>query len=61
MHFGFVFIGRWVERASDASETIVSISSDGRVTQWSVKKGLEFADLMKLKRAEKKRRGVGRG
>jgi WD40 repeat protein len=35
----------------------VSISTDGRVTQWSIAKGLEFSDLMKLKRMA--RRGAG--
>ena len=32
---------KWVE-PSDSVESIVSVSSDGRVTQWSIKKGLEY-------------------
>lgn len=32
----------------------MSISTDGRVTQWSIAKGLEFVDLMKLKRIPRK-------
>ncbi len=32
-------------------QVLVSVSTDGRVTQWSIKKGLEFVDLMKYSRA----------
>ena len=31
-------------------EALVSISGDGRVIEWSMKKGLEFTELMQLKR-----------
>ena len=45
---------KWVERekgtVEDRGEVLVSASGDGRVTQWSISKGFEFADLMKLKR-----------
>jgi hypothetical protein len=36
------------------SENLVSISTDGRVTQWSIKKGLEHQDLMRLKRLHRR-------
>lgn len=45
---------RWNKRGPDRDETLVSISTDGRVTQWSLKKGLEYIDLMKLKRVARK-------
>lgn len=41
---------QWVE-LGDRGEKIISISTDGRVTQWSLTKGLEFNDLMRLKKA----------
>lgn len=34
----------------DKNENLVSISVDGRVLQWSVRKGFESSQLMKLKR-----------
>lgn len=40
----------WGDSNSERGETLVSISTDGRVTQWSIKKGLEHTDLMRLKR-----------
>ena len=45
----------WVNQGKDGQgaergEMLVSISSDGRVTKWDMKKGLENQDLMKLKR-----------
>jgi len=45
---------RWLDRGPERDEPLVSISTDGRVTQWSIAKGLEFADLMKLKRVPRK-------
>lgn len=45
---------RWVERekgtGEEKGELLISSSADGRVTQWSIRKGFEFMDLMKLKR-----------
>eukprot|EP00164_Ancoracysta_twista_P005386 GFYU01007369.1.p1 GENE.GFYU01007369.1~~GFYU01007369.1.p1 ORF type:complete len:788 (-),score=235.39 GFYU01007369.1:56-2419(-) len=55
---------QWVSKANEGRETLVSISTDGRVTRWSLKKGLEFADLMKLKRVTsqaKNREGKSEG
>ena len=40
----------WGDSNGERGETLVSISTDGRVTQWSIKKGLEHNDLMRLKR-----------
>ena len=39
---------KWVEREgvigddSTSAETLVTVSTDGRVTQWMIRKGLEF-------------------
>lgn len=45
---------KWIEKergsGEDRAEVLVSISTDGRVTQWSIRKGFESYDLMKLKR-----------
>jgi len=41
---------KWVDHGPERGEALVSISTDGRVTQWNMKKGLEHADLMVLKR-----------
>ncbi|KAJ3257625.1 WD repeat-containing protein 78 [Boothiomyces macroporosus] len=52
---------KWVERERVAGdeqskgETLVSVSTDGRVTQWMIRKGLEFTDLMVLKRMTKQK------
>ena len=40
---------KWTDTGNVAS-TLVSISTDGRVTRWKIAKGLEHNDLMKLKR-----------
>ena len=34
----------------DKAELLVSVSADGQVLQWTIRKGLEAAQLMKLKR-----------
>eukprot|EP01137_Pigoraptor_chileana_P023875 Opistho-2@90917 len=58
---------KWVERervtGEERGELLVSISTDGRVTQWSIRKGFEFSDLMKLKRvgSRSKQNGGGAG
>lgn len=41
---------KWLDRGADRDEVLISISTDGRVTQWSITKGLEYTDLMMLKR-----------
>lgn len=54
-HTAAIWQTEWVERGLGASgeeksEHLISISADGRVTQWSIRKGFENIDLMKLKR-----------
>jgi len=45
---------RWIDRGPERDEPLISVSTDGRVTQWSIAKGLEFTDLMKLRRVPRK-------
>lgn len=45
---------KWLDRGADRDEVLISISTDGRVTQWSITKGLEYTDLMMLKRVARK-------
>ncbi len=45
---------QWIDRGHERDEPLVSISTDGRVTQWSIAKGLEYSDLMALKRVPRK-------
>eukprot|EP01029_Cantina_marsupialis_P028200 TRINITY_DN775851_c0_g1_i1.p1 TRINITY_DN775851_c0_g1~~TRINITY_DN775851_c0_g1_i1.p1 ORF type:complete len:757 (+),score=150.43 TRINITY_DN775851_c0_g1_i1:115-2385(+) len=49
-HSSPVWQVEWVDDGPDKGESLVSISSDGRVTRWSIKKGLVHNDLMVLKR-----------
>jgi WD40 repeat protein len=49
-HTGPVWELRWVDQNSERGEKLVSISSDGRITQWMMKKGLDHTDLFKLKK-----------
>eukprot|EP00057_Strongylocentrotus_purpuratus_P025727 XP_011680201.1 PREDICTED: WD repeat-containing protein 78 [Strongylocentrotus purpuratus] len=49
---------QWVEKERGSSndervEVLVSISTDGRVAQWQIRKGFESAELMKLKKTAK--------
>lgn len=48
-HTDIVWDVKWVEKQSK-DECLVSVSGDGRVIEWSLKKGLEFNELMQLKR-----------
>lgn len=41
---------KWVPRGTERIETLVSVSSDGKVLQWTIKKGLLVQCLMKLVR-----------
>ncbi|XP_066547950.1 dynein axonemal intermediate chain 4 isoform X2 [Amia ocellicauda] len=57
---------RWVEdrgpSGEDKGETLVSVSADGRISKWYLRKGLDCMDLMKLKRTrpnEKAKRAAG--
>ena len=52
-HSDAVWEVQWVSKggkSTDKGEGLVSISSDGRIVEWSMKKGLEYTDLMNLKR-----------
>jgi len=49
-HMDAVWQVQWVDKGSERGESLVSISTDGRVTEWSTKKGLTFTDLILLKR-----------
>ena len=57
-HLDPVWKVRWVEAGAPAS-TLVSVSTDGRVTRWDTAKGLEFDDLMKLKRTARREAQAG--
>jgi hypothetical protein len=46
------------ENAQNEMEVLVSISSDGRVTQWMIRKGFESTDYLKLKRIATKNSSV---
>ena len=48
---------KWVDHGAERGEVLISISTDGRVTQWNMKKGLEHADLMVLKRVSAPNKG----
>ena len=49
-HTDIVWEVKWIERSNDKNEMIVSISSDGKVKEWLLKKGLEVNDLMHMKK-----------
>ena len=53
-HFGPVWQVAWVEKerstAEDRTEVLVSVGADGRVIQWSIRKGFEGTQLMRIKR-----------
>ena len=49
-HTDIVWEAKWVEKPNDKNEMIVSISSDGKVKEWLLKKGLEVSDLMHMKK-----------
>ncbi|RKO92733.1 WD40-repeat-containing domain protein [Blyttiomyces helicus] len=58
---------KWVERErvigdeQSRGETLVSVSTDGRMMQWSIRKGFEYTDLMTLKRVTRQQEGKGEG
>lgn len=51
---------KWIKQGPDKDEALVSISTDGRVTQWNLKKGFDFVDLIKLSRVSRKSSGEAR-
>lgn len=52
-HTEAVWQVKWVPKGNDRLESLVSISSDGRVMQWNIKKGISVSCLMKLARSGK--------
>ena len=60
-HLDPVWKVKWLDRGQEQDEPLVTISSDGRVVQWSISKGLESNDLMKLKRVNKKQTPISLG
>uniref|UniRef100_A0A2K6CMW9 Dynein axonemal intermediate chain 4 n=1 Tax=Macaca nemestrina TaxID=9545 RepID=A0A2K6CMW9_MACNE len=54
-HLGPVWQLQWIEQdrgttGDDKREILVSISADGRIAKWVIRKGLDCYDLMRLKR-----------
>lgn len=50
-HTDTVWQIKWIVRNADAHlESLISLSTDGRVKEWTMKKGLSHIDLMTLKR-----------
>ncbi|XP_013413827.1 WD repeat-containing protein 78-like [Lingula anatina] len=61
-HIAPVWQLRWIEKergSEERAEVLISVSTDGRVTQWSIRKGFECTDLMRLKRMASKAALVG--
>ena len=50
-HTDIVWECKWIERPNDKNEIIITSSSDGKVKEWSLKKGLEVTDLLKMKKS----------
>ena len=42
---------KWIIKGVERLETLVSISTDGRVLEWNLKKGLVVSNLMQLKKS----------
>ena len=49
-HIDTVWEVKWHDQGSEKGENLISISSDGRIVEWSIKKGLECRDLLGLKK-----------
>ncbi len=49
-HMDPVWQVKWVNKGAERGEALVSISTDGRVVEWGMKKGLASTTLMVLKR-----------
>lgn len=47
---------KWIIKGVERTESLVSVSTDGRVLEWSLKKGLVLSTLMQLKKS-----GAGEG
>ncbi|XP_052522839.1 dynein axonemal intermediate chain 4 isoform X2 [Tympanuchus pallidicinctus] len=62
-HKGPVWQLKWVEWDTGTiggpkRERLISISADGRITQWLIQEGLGCIDLMKIKRTRSKRKNL---
>ncbi|XP_021260631.1 WD repeat-containing protein 78 isoform X2 [Numida meleagris] len=60
-HTGPVWQLKWVEwdrgtTEADKWEKLISISADGRITQWFMQEGLSCVDLIKIKRTRSKKK-----
>ncbi|XP_048833522.1 dynein axonemal intermediate chain 4 [Brienomyrus brachyistius] len=56
-HSGPVWQVKWIDQdrgpwGEEKCETLVSVSADGRISRWILRKGLHCMDLIKLKRIE---------
>jgi dynein intermediate chain 4, axonemal len=49
-HIDTVWEVKWHDQGNEKGENLISISSDGRIVEWSIKKGLECKDLLNLKK-----------
>ena len=58
-HRGCVWQVRWVVREG-RGEVLMSISSDGQILQWSMKKGLIPKPIMSLRRGQESKEGLSR-
>lgn len=63
-HLGPVWQIQWIEKergsGEEKAEVVITISTDGRVTQWSIRKGFECYDIMKLKKMPTRMTGRAR-
>ncbi|XP_005105983.1 WD repeat-containing protein 78 isoform X2 [Aplysia californica] len=63
-HLAPVWQLKWIEKergsGEERAEVLISISADGRVTQWSIRKGFESYDVMKLKKMPTRMAGRAR-
>lgn len=50
-HLDPVWQVKWIIKGVERLETLVSISTDGRVLEWNLKKGLVMSTLMQLKKS----------
>jgi len=48
-HMDPVWQVRWLDKGVERGETLISISTDGNIVEWSMKKGLTYTKLMELK------------
>lgn len=49
-HIDTVWEVKWCDQENEKGENLISISSDGRIVEWNIKKGLDSNDLLGLKK-----------